>query len=89
MTNITRKMTDLELETGWTPEAALAMAIECRSDDRLFGSRSNGFHPLVIAAADSESFFERFERETGWTYGDALEEALDQRRDRRLHRYVH
>lgn len=26
-------------ETGWSPEDALAMALECRKEDRIFGGR--------------------------------------------------
>jgi hypothetical protein len=28
-----------ERVTGWTPEAALEMALECRKEDRIFGGR--------------------------------------------------
>jgi hypothetical protein len=30
-----------ERETGWTPEAALEMALECRKDARIFGRRGH------------------------------------------------
>ncbi len=75
-------------QTGWTPEDAIAMAFEARTDLRLFGNRA-GNKPTRLTSAPNAGRKvlmrrSQLEEQTGWTPEAAMAMAFEARSDRRL-----
>jgi len=68
-----------EAETGMPYSAAVELAVEARSEQKLYGTRRQS------RSARSSRLPADNLRGTGWTYADALDEVLEQRRDQRLY----
>jgi len=74
-------------DTGWDYGDAVAMAVECRTEDRLFGNR---FSPMRrnlrnrTRRSRNETADQKFLRQTGWTFADAMDVASEAQRENRI-----
>lgn len=73
-----------EQETGWSWGDAVAMAAECRQEDRLFGNRRSRGQRRRQQPTSGAAFERKFKESTGWNYGDAVDMAAEVQRENRL-----
>lgn len=80
-------------DTGWNYGDAVDMAVECRRDDRLFGScllgnispkRRNLRNRSRQDSRRVETPDQKFQRQTGWTFADAVDMASEVQRENRI-----
>jgi len=75
-------LAQFKADTGWDYSDAVEMAVERRTENRLFGNRSSQCGNRVVRVRETAE--QKFERETGWTFGDAVDMAAETQRDNRL-----
>jgi hypothetical protein len=78
--NLNNSVDDFEATTGMPYSAALELAVEARTERRLFGPgrSSERRQPAPVPMAFDDA---AFTRATGWTWKDAFEMAIEARSD--------